>query len=135
MGFGFLDAIPLVAGVIGQFDAQRRYNNALKAQQGYINDYAGQADTDYRNLLGQNAAGQYTAAGQGNDAIQSLGRGLGSSLAGAGVYNSSATAGALANAATGQQSALANLIAQNSANALNFKSNNDRFILGQRTGA
>lgn len=134
MAFGFLDAIPLVGGVLGQMDAQRRLRNSQAEAQKLIDAYSGQAATDYSNLLGQNQRGLYGATGLTADAIAQLGRSLGSSLAGAGVTNSSATAGALANAQRSGQSALADLAAQNAANALNFKSGNDRYILGQRLG-
>lgn len=66
----------------------------------------------YANALNGNNRTLQQAAGVGGDAIASLGRNLGDSLAGAGVYNSSATAGALASAQRGTDTALANQAAQ-----------------------
>jgi hypothetical protein len=94
--FGLLGAKQAAAA------AQERMRQQLaqmgsQAQQ----DYQRQYDFNNRSLMGM--------AGQGGDAIAALGRRLGDSLAGAGVYNSSATAGALTAAQNNEDAQLAAL--------------------------
>jgi hypothetical protein len=85
--------------------------------------------------------GLYDLTGQLRDNLEQSGRGLGSSLAGAGVYNSSATAGALSNQAaannqtlgaysTNLSDMLANLHNQNTNRVNSLKFN----LAGQQLG-
>lgn len=89
-----------------------------------------QLDQEYQQLIQRNATSLSAAAGTGGDAVASLGRRLGSSLAGAGVYNSSATAGALAQAQAAQQAQLAGLAATNQYNQQSLLGQNQRYLTG-----
>lgn len=100
---GFLDsvipgigAVSSLVGLLGASAAQRR---AEEERQRILNQMASQNDAMYENTLGHNFHTLEQTAGLGGDALIAQGRHLGDALAGAGVYNSSATAGALANQA------------------------------------
>jgi len=113
-GIGGLSAI---GGLIG---ANQARDQAMQQQQQALNQYAQAMDSQYQAMLQNNNRTLMGMAGQGGDAIRNLGANLGSSMAGAGVYNSSATAGALAQAQRDENTSLSNLAAQNyySANQL-----------------
>lgn len=115
MGLGFLlGALPSVLGGLNAASARRR---AEAAQQAALNEYQSSFDTQYNNLLTQGSRDLNRAAGVGGDAVASFGRGLGDRLASAGVYNSSATAGAIQNASASTQANLADLAQHNLDNA------------------
>ncbi|MCW3101086.1 MAG: hypothetical protein JWL77_6704 [Chthonomonadaceae bacterium] len=121
---GFLDFLsPIVGGVssvVGLIQDGQARQRALEQQQQALQAYGQAADQQYQNMLGNNSRTLYGLAGQGATAISNLGANLGSALAGAGVYNSSATAGALAQAQRDADANIGNLAAQNSFNANSF---------------
>jgi hypothetical protein len=121
---GFLDYLsPIVGGVssvVGLIQDSQARQRAQQQQQQALQAYGQAADQQYQNILGNNSRTLYGLAGQGATAISNLGANLGSALAGAGVYNSSATAGALDQAQRDEGANIANLAAQNSYNANSF---------------
>ena len=114
---GIVSGVSALGGLLG---ANRDKQAALAAQQAALNTLATTNDQQYQNVLSNNQRTLYGMAGQGADAIRSLGANLGSEMAGAGVSNSSATAGALVQAQRNQDTSLASLASQNyfSANQL-----------------
>lgn len=129
IGLGAVQGLSGLAGLLGGDAARRR---AEAARQAAINELSGELDTDYGNLVQNDRSGLLAATGLGGDAIQSLGRNLGSSLAGAGVYNSSATAGALQQATAATQSNLAGLAGQNYQNEQGLLNANRRYLTGAK---
>ena len=93
-------------GLLGSSAAQRRAEQAREAALAQLSSLN---DAQYQNSLGQASRDTLSAAGMGGDALHALGARLGDSLSGAGVYDSSATAGALVNAQQREQSQLAAL--------------------------
>lgn len=89
----------LFGGISGLLGASNAEHQAEVAAQNAIRDYRGSASAEQRNLLEGGTAGLENLSGGLNNALVSGGRSLGASLAGAGVYNSSAVAGAVANQA------------------------------------
>lgn len=101
----FLDyAVPglnLVSGIFGAFGSNRARKRALEARQRAFTDYARWLSEQEAALQRNNAMALSGYAGGLNDSLEETGRSLGSAMAQAGVYNSSATAGALSNMGTG----------------------------------
>ncbi|HEV2472194.1 MAG TPA: hypothetical protein VGS41_05980 [Chthonomonadales bacterium] len=97
--FPWLDAAGAVEELVGLFGANAAQRAAQQARQQAIDQYASAFDSQYNNLLNNNAAGLAAAAGQANDYLRGLGSDVGAGLANAGIYNSSAAAGALDRAA------------------------------------
>ena len=129
LGLGAVSGISSLAGILGDQAAKRR---AEAARQAAINDMSGQLDTDYQNMMQRNQTSLSAAAGQGGDAVASMGRRLGASLAGAGVYNSSATAGALVQAQGQQDANLSNMAQSNFYNENSLLNHNRQYITGMR---
>lgn len=121
---GFLDFLsPIVGGVssvVGLIQDSQARQRAQEQQQQALQAYGQAADQQYQNMLGNNSRTLYGLAGQGATAISNLGANLGSALAGAGVYNTSATAGTLEQAQRDADANIANLAAQNRYNANSF---------------
>lgn len=120
---GFLDSISsivspiasiggIVSGLFGESDAKRQQEEAIRQLQ------QDNANT-YQNLQANNQKTLLQATGTGGDALSALGSRLGSSYANAGLYNSSAVAGGLNQAAASQNASLADLAARQ-----NFQSQN-----------
>jgi hypothetical protein len=135
---GFLDFLsPIVGGVssvVGLIQDSAARQQALEAQQQALQAYGQAADQQYQNILGNNSRTLYGLAGQGATAISNLGANMGSALAGAGVYNSSATAGALAQAQANENTSIANLAAQNTYNANSFYNQAQQNLAQMRLG-
>jgi hypothetical protein len=127
-GVGGLSAI---GGLIGANQARQQ---AQQQQQQALNAYAQAMDSQYQNVLANNNRTLMGMAGQGGDAIRNLGANLGSSLAGAGVWNSSATAGALAQAQRDEDTSLTNLAAQNYYNANQLYNQGQTNLANMRLG-
>lgn len=135
---GFLDFLsPIVGGVssvVGLIQDSQARQRAQERQQQALQAYGQAADQQYQNMLGNNSRTLYGLAGQGATAISNLGANMGSALAGAGVYNSSATAGALAQAQRDEGANIANLAAQNSYNANSFYDQAQQHLAQMRLG-
>lgn len=137
MAFGFddaLSAIPVVTGIFGAFGASSAAKRAQEARQKILSEYNTLNDTDYNNLVANNARNTFSAAGAGGDAIRALGANLGGGLAAAGVYGSSQTAGALEAARRSEASQIANLGHQNAVSEQGMLNANRRFGLSQALG-
>ncbi len=135
---GFLDYLsPIVGGVssvVGLIQDSQARQRAQEEQQQALQAYGQAADRQYQNLLGNNSRTLYGLAGQGATAISNLGANMGSALAGAGIYNSSATAGALDQAQRDAGGNIANLAAQNSYNANSFYDQAQQHLAQMRLG-
>lgn len=114
---GILSGLSGLAGVAGLFgaDAARRRANQQREQAAYDMLQAGRQH--YNDYVGQNDRSLQQMAGLGGDAIRNMGARLGDSMAGAGVYNSSAVGGTLANAQRATDASIADLAARNQYNA------------------
>jgi hypothetical protein len=113
--FGGISAI---GGLLGAQGAARR---AQQQRQALLDTMLREAQGNYLDDQTQNNRTLQREAGLGADAVRSLGANLGGALAGAGVYNSSAVAGAMGNAQRSEQSALADLASRLQASALDRK--------------
>lgn len=118
-------------GVLAGGDAKRR---AEAQRQALIDAYARELDQQYQNTVGGDAHQLASQAGYLGDGVAALGRRMGSSLAGAGVYNSSATAGALQGAEANAASTLANAGTQLRSHELDMLGANKRQMLGMQMG-
>lgn len=126
----FGTAIPGLSGVLGLVEGLGAEDRAKRARERALNDMAVQLDRDYQDLKGRNQYGLNKATGRAGDSIAALGRSLGSSLAGAGVYNSSATAGTLANAQRSADQALSEQAGNNYYGEQDLLNSNRRFLTG-----
>lgn len=131
IGLGAIQGLTSLGGLLGASAERQR---AEQARQQAIAQMSQQLDTQYQQMIQRNNTSLAAAAGTGGDAIASLGRRLGSSLAGAGVYNSSATAGALQQAQAAQDASLSNLAAQNTYNQQALLGENQRYLTGLKLG-
>jgi len=98
-----LSGLGAIEGLLGGNAAVRR---AQEAQQAALREMEFNNNQTESQQLGSGLRGVSALTGRLNDALGQQGRGLGSALAGAGVYNSSATAGALSNQAAANNQAL-----------------------------
>jgi hypothetical protein len=98
-----LSGLGAIEGLIGGSSAVRR---AQEAQAAAMREMEFNNNQSESQQLGSNLRGISAMTGRLNDSLQSGGRSLGSALAAAGVYNSSATAGALANQAASNNQTL-----------------------------
>ena len=128
---GYLDA---GLGLYGALDAQRRQRNAAREREALLQRLSAQYDQQLGDLRSNNTRSLYGATGLAGDALQSLGRRLGDAMASAGVYNSSATAGTLAQANMGQQTRLADLARQMHAQELAQNYANQQHLTNLRMG-
>jgi hypothetical protein len=126
----FGTVIPGLSSVVGLVEGLGAQDRAKRARARAINDMAQQLDRDYQDLRTHNLQSLRAATGQAGDAIAQLGRNLGSSLAEAGVYNSSATAGALAHAQRSADTALAHQGTQNYLGEQDLLNQNKRYLTG-----
>ncbi len=135
---GFLDFLsPVVGGVssvVGLIQDSQARQRAQEQQQAALQAYGSAADRQYQNLLGNNSRTLYGLAGEGATALSNLGANLGSALAGSGVYNSSATGGALDQAQRDEGANLANLAAQNRYHANAFYDGAQQHLAQMRLG-
>lgn len=129
-----LAGISGVQGIAGLMGASSAKKQAQARQQQALVDLSKQLDDEYRQTVENNSRGLYSATGVGGDAIAALGRRLGDSMAGAGVYNSSATAGALTQAQGDQNTALANLASTNRYNEQSLLGQNQRYLTNAKLG-
>lgn len=126
----FGTVLPGLSGVVGLVEGLGAEDRAQRARQQAIADMQANLARDYQDLRSRNLQGLRASTGQVGDSISQLGRTLGSSLAGAGVYNSSATAGALAHATQAGDTALSNLGTQNFFNEQDLLNQNQRYLTG-----
>ena len=91
--------VNVLGGIKGLLDAGSSERRARQAQQMALADLTRGMEEEEANVRGSGLRGLGMLRGNLNDSLESGGRSLGDALAGAGVYNSSATAGALANTA------------------------------------
>lgn len=103
---GIIGGISSLGGLLGASAARAR---AEQQQQMALMQLQQQNDQLYANALDTNNRTLLQQTGLGGDAITNLGRNLSSNLSAAGVYNSGATAGAIASAQRNEQAALADL--------------------------
>lgn len=103
MGFpviGMLSTgLSLFGGISGLLSSADAEHQAEVAAQNAIRDYKASASQEQLNLLGGGTAGLENLSGGLNNALVANGRSLGAALAGTGVSNSTAAAGAIANQA------------------------------------
>lgn len=126
--------LSLIGGIEGLLGGDAAKHNAEVAAQNAIRDYRGSASQEYQNLLAGGTAGLETLSGGLNNALVSTGRNLGSALAGAGVYNSTGAAGALANQA-GHNAGVEGQYSQNLANTLlGYKNQTDEHAAQMQYG-
>jgi hypothetical protein len=107
-----LSGVGLISNIIGASNAARQRQHAEAQRRQLLLDMSTQNDQQYNDLRNNNSLSLRQATGQLNDGLQSQGRALGSSMAGAGVYNSSATSGALEQQAGANAAALASFAGQ-----------------------
>lgn len=131
IGLGVISGLSSLGGLLGGEAAKRR---AEQARQRALLDYATSIDQAYQNQMQANQHSLYAAAGLGGDAIHAMGARFGDSLAASGVYNSSAVAGALANAQHSQDQSLAGLAFQNTNAAKQAYSEGQRTLSQLRLG-
>lgn len=98
-----VSALGAIQGLLGGNAAAAR---ARQAQEQAIRDMEAENAQYESNAFGSGRRGLYDLTGTLRDSLEQSGRGLGSAMAGGGVYNSSATAGALANEATSNNQTL-----------------------------
>jgi len=122
----------LLAGLFGALGSRSAMRRAMLAREMALADIQRELDAEYSALRERNMRSLYAAAGQSADAIGALGRRLGSALAGAGVYNSSSVAGALANAQDSAGAQLASMAAENAYNERSLLGANRRYLAGLR---
>lgn len=103
-----------LAGLFGAAAAQRR---AEQERQQYLSQMASEMAQSAGAQAGYNRMSLMGAAGMGGDAINAMGKRLGSSLSNAGVYNSTGIGGALVNAQRDQNASLADMGARMAADA------------------
>lgn len=127
IGLGAISGLTSLSGLLGGNAAQAR---AQAARQQAITDMSKQLDEEYQNLVQRNQHSLNAATGQGGDAIRALGSNLGAGLAQAGVYNSSATAGALTQATANQGAQLSSLASTNQYNQQSLLGQNQRYLTG-----
>ena len=106
-------AIPGVSGIVGMLASDAAAKRQQRLMEEAINNLQRDSNTDLFNLQGNNARSLYGATGRLSDALQSTGRALNASLGEAGVFNSSATAGALTNQANQGAASLLELESRN----------------------
>lgn len=116
MGMGWLNPVGSALNVLGAGTAlfgslfgADEVRRQRQAQEAAANAYQQAGQQQYQGILQGNARSLYSAGGAGSDLLQGLGPELGSSLAGAGVYNSSAVGGALSGAQRNIGSGIAGL--------------------------
>lgn len=109
--------LSLFGGIEGLLGASAAEHDAQLAQQRAITDFKASGDERRLNILNNGTAGLNTLSGGLGNALTNTGRNLGAALAGAGVYNSTAAAGALANQA-GQNAAVEGRYSQSLASDL-----------------
>lgn len=126
---GGLQGLSALGGLLSSSAGKRR---AEEARQQAINDLASQLDRDYQDRVANNQRSLLALTGTGGDAVQGLGQRLGSSLAGAGVYNSSATAGALAQSQRDIGANLARLAQEQSQQQLSHYNQNRQQVTNMR---
>jgi hypothetical protein len=95
----------LLGGLEGLFGGASAQRQAEQARQQAITDFQQAGEQQYSDALAGGQRNLYGLTGTLNDALLRTGRGLGAANAAAGVYNSSAVSGSLANqgAANAQQ--------------------------------
>ena len=125
IGLGVVNGLTSLSGLLGGNAARKR---AQQAREAAIRDMALQLDNDYQDLVSNNRFNLLAATGQGGDAIRALGSNLGASMANAGVYNSSATAGALTQATDNQAARLTGLATENNFNEKSLLNQNRRYL-------
>jgi hypothetical protein len=91
--------LSLFGGLEGLISGANAERQAEQAAQNAITSFESSSSQQYYNLLAGGTATLNELSGGLNNALVSGGKSLGAAMAGAGVYNSSATAGAIANQA------------------------------------
>lgn len=127
-----LGAVSSIFGMVSAADQARRQQ---AMQQQLFDQAMQQINAQYNNQLNYGHQNLMSMAGSGGDAIMGMGRQLGDQLANAGVFNSSATAGALANAQRDEMAGLQNAAQQMQNQAWQQRQNAIMGLTGQRLGA
>lgn len=96
----------LLGSLKGPLTGASEMRRQQEAEAAAINELKQSGQQEYSDALGSGQRGLYGLRGTLSDALERGGRSLGAAEAGAGVYNSSATAGALANQESSNASAL-----------------------------
>jgi hypothetical protein len=130
--FGVDDAL-MAASLLGGLGGLFKRRGPDPREQ-YLDRMGAQLADQQNRLIGSDQRNVYNLAGIGGDAIGALGRRLGSSMAGAGVTNSSATAGALTQAQRDMAAQIASLGQQNLQNELQQQGQNQQWLTGARLG-
>lgn len=126
----FGSIVPGISGVIGLVEGIGAEDRAKRARERALTDLSSHLASQVQQMKERNRYGLNKATGVASDAVHSLGTNLGASLAGAGVYNSSATAGALASATRSADTALADQAGTNYYNEQDLMNQNQRYLSG-----
>lgn len=108
-----LGGVSAVQGIVGAFGAARRAKAAQEYRIRLLNERKAQMDREFQDLRAGNLQALRRSTGVLGDALRQGGADLGSAMASAGVYNSSATAGAIQANAAQMQAQLADQQARN----------------------
>lgn len=127
-----LQGISAVSGLLGAARARRR---AREARAKALSSYMASLDAEVNGMYGSGRRSMYEATGLLGDKLNSTGANLGSAMARAGVYNSSATAGALAEMGASGNASIAKMASEIDAAAKQRRNQGLQWIAGQEIGA
>lgn len=129
-----LASIQLLGGISGMLGASAAKKRALRARQQAIDNMMRAMADEERIIQQRNAYGLMTQSGYLRDALQAQAGGLGSAMAQAGVWNSSAVAGALQKQARDNASVLADIYNRQMSELEQLRAKNKQFITSQQLG-
>ena len=127
-----LAGLNVVSGLLGASSAAKARRAAEAARRQALSDFMVESDRRLTELRTQNARALWSATGKGGDALQALGARLGSAMAASGVYNSSATAGALTRAQDNLSASLIDLATRNANAEAEHEARARQYALGQQ---
>lgn len=125
-------AIPGISGIVGMLASDAAAKRQQRLMEEAINQLERDSNSDLYAMQGQGARELYSTSGRLSDALQSTGRGLNAALGEAGVYNSTATAGALTNQANQNASTLAGVEQRSLDRQQQHRSDTRRQVAGMR---
>jgi hypothetical protein len=129
-----LPGLGAVQSVIGAFGASARAKKAQDARERALNDYSAQLDREYQDTVSGNLTALRRAGGQLGDELRGYATDVGDASAAAGVYNSSAVAGAVAQQGASNARVLGDVSAQNYASERSLLHSNRRVLNDRRLG-
>ncbi len=135
MAFGLdavLGGVSALEGIVGMFGANRRAKAAQEYRQRLLNERKAQLDQEYNDLRANNLQALRRSTGLLGDSLMQRAGDVGAAAAAAGVYNSSATAGAVEKMAAENAAQLQSLAAQNYASEQGFQHQAQRELFNQQ---